>query len=73
MAEKDNRGNKAKQADTEKTLYTIEELAAKQNLRPSILAGMKMSYGWAEGLAMTEDDFNKAKNNWLKRPVYGRK
>ncbi|QGP91705.1 hypothetical protein MGLY_10470 [Neomoorella glycerini] len=72
MAEKDDRGSK-KQNEPEKKLYPIEELAAKQNLRPSILAGMKMSYGWADGLAMTDEDFNKAKDDWLKRPVHGRK
>lgn len=70
MAEKNG---KAKQAEAAKNLYTIGELAAKQNLRPSILVGMKSSYGWADGLAMTEEEFDKAKKDWLKRPVHGRK
>lgn len=48
-------------------LFSIEELA--QNLRPSVFAGMKKALGWAEGLKMTEEDFNKAKEKWLKQSV----
>ncbi|GAB6170782.1 hypothetical protein JCM15765_02600 [Paradesulfitobacterium aromaticivorans] len=60
----------AKEAAAEKPLVTIEELA-KGLCSPSELAGMKQHYGWAEGLAMTRDDFIAARDAWLKGPIAG--
>jgi len=72
-AEKKAPAKETSKAAPKKKEKTIEELAAMQNLRPSILAGMKAHYGWAEGKSMTVEEFNKLKEKWLKAPVNRRK
>lgn len=46
---------------------------AKELSTPSKLAGMMRHYGWAEGLAMTQEEFIKAQDDWLKSPVAGKR
>ncbi len=53
-------------ANEEKELFTIEELAEKNSVKQSILAGVKMNANWRTGKKVTEKEFKTALDKFLK-------
>lgn len=60
----------AKNAPAE-DLAAIEDLARKHNLPGWVLAGAATAYGWGEGKRLSESEFLKAVERWLRRPMGG--
>lgn len=54
---------------TETQLLTIDELAEKHRVSAAVLAGIKAAQGWADGLSMTDDQFLKARDRWLRSGI----
>lgn len=48
---------------------TIEELAAKLNVKPWQLEGLKAAYGWGAGKRLTESEFREKLTAWLSGPT----
>jgi hypothetical protein len=61
--------SKKKSEDSPSGLLPIEKLKKLTGVKDSVFAGVMKANGWAEGLEMTEDEFKKAVDNWLKSPV----
>ncbi len=53
-------------ANEEKEFFTIEELAEKDNVKPSVMAGVKVCFGWRNGKKVTEKEFKTAVSKFLK-------
>lgn len=56
---------------TEK-LQTIEVLAEEQNISLTILAGIKILNGWADGKEVSEGEFKKSVQTFLGGPIDGK-
>lgn len=59
--------------DNGEELFTIEDLAQRLQVPGWVMAGVKVANGWGEGKMLTEAEFIKAKEAWLKRPMEGGK
>lgn len=51
--------------------YTIEDLAQKHRVPGWAIAGLKAAYNWGQGKTLTEAQFLKQRDDWLKRPMGG--
>ena len=59
---------KADSANPENTC-PVEELAEKYNVPAWLLAGLKTANNWGRGKELTETDFLKARDKWLRGPA----
>ena len=62
-----------KTTKTPPELFNIEELKEKNNTPETIFQGVKAAEDWKTGKAVTEEDYKKALNNFLKSPMGGKK
>lgn len=60
---------KGTEKQTQETLPTIEDLCRKHKLPSWIVAGMMQAFGWASGKRLAENDFLRAKKDWLSGPM----
>lgn len=62
-----------KTGSTPPELFSIEELKEKNKTPETVFQGMKAAENWKTGKAVTEEDYKKALNNFLKSPMGGKK
>lgn len=66
---KDDAEKKKPDAGTEPELVPVEELAARNAVPAWMLKGLMAANGWGQGKQVTEAEFLKARDKWLKGPM----
>lgn len=66
--------NKSQEAgqkeDLKIELQTVEALSQKLSINPSVIAGIKIMNGWADGKVITEAEIKKAVEDFGKAPIH---
>lgn len=63
----------SKVAGSKTVMKTPKEWAVMLKVKLYYLAGVKVYAGWAEDQRITQAEFERKLNEWLKRPVGGRR
>jgi hypothetical protein len=53
-------------------LYKIEDLKLKNKTSEAVFEGAKLSVGWKTGKMVSEDEYIKAIETFLKKPISGK-